>query len=164
MTDKKKEKAKKPSKKEIKQIEEMAVELLGLMGTDSKATAEYNNENEAVVVSVDAGDEAGLIIGNRGRTLNSIQTVLGMMNRGRTGDWRRILVDVADWREKEEERLAQLAKQSAQRALDSGEPQYLYNLTPSQRRLVHMALTSNKEVVTESHGEGSERYLVVSPK
>ena len=43
-------------------------------------------------------------------------------------------------------------------------PLALYNLNPFERRIVHVALSENKEVVTESQGEGKNRFLVVSPK
>ena len=72
--------------------------------------------------------------------------------------------NVGDWREKQEEHLRILAKEAAERAKETGNPQPIYNLTPSQRRIVHMELTNDKEVVTESTGEGDERYLVISPK
>ena len=38
------------------------------------------------------------------------------------------------------------------------------DLTPAQRRVIHMALSEDSEIETESQGEGEERYLVVKPK
>src|SRR3990172_1360376 len=92
------------------------------------------------------------------------EEVLGMMVRQETGEWKRVLVNVGDWREKQEEYLTQMAKTTAERAKTTGEPQPLYNLTPAQRRVIHMALSEDSEIETESQGEGEERYLVVKPK
>ena len=75
-----------------------------------------------------------------------------------------IVVDVSNWREKEEERLISLATITAQRAKDTGEVQYLYNLTPAQRRVIHLTLSENPGVSTESQGEGKDRYLAITPK
>ena len=61
-------------------------------------------------------------------------------------------------------RLEELADQVAKRAKSSGEPQSLFNLTPAQRRIVHMTLAEDLEIKTESVGEGKERYLLVSPE
>jgi spoIIIJ-associated protein len=123
-----------------------------------------DKENEALIVEIVAPEETGLIIGSRGRTLNSLQIILGMIFKKRNGTWRRVIVDVSGWRNKEKERLENLAELTAQRAEETGEPQYLYNLSPSQRRLIHMFLAKKKSVNTESQGEDKERCLVVTSK
>jgi spoIIIJ-associated protein len=87
-----------------------------------------------------------------------------MIYRQENGEWKRISVNVGDWREKQEEYLSEMAKVTAERAKQTGEPQNLYNLSPSQRRIIHIALSEDKEIETESVGEGEERYLVVKPK
>jgi spoIIIJ-associated protein len=147
----------------LKLVEKLSTKLLSLMGSEAKVKVTEDKENEAVVVNVETEGETGLLIGNRGRTLDSIQMIVGMMYRQKTGEWLRILFDVADWREKEKNRLEQLAVQVAERAKSSGEPQPLYNLSPAQRRIVHMVLSTDEQVKTESVGEDKERYLLVSP-
>lgn len=150
-------------KDKLAMVEEMANKLLELMGTNAKAQVAEDKENQAVSVDIQTQDEVGLLIGNRGRTLNAIQRMLGMMYRQETGEWQRILVNIADWREKEKGRLEQLARQIAERAKSTGEPQSLYNLTSPERRIIHLVLADDKEVKTESHDEGKDRYLVVHP-
>ena len=145
-------------------VKELAEELLRLMGTDAKAIASEDKENEAILVEIKTEDEAGLLIGARGETLSSLQAVLGMMFRQKTGEWKRIIVDVAGWRERQKGRLSELANQTAERTKATGTPQPLYNLSPTERRIVHLALADDKGVKTESHGEGKERYLVISLK
>jgi spoIIIJ-associated protein len=86
-----------------------------------------------------------------------------MALKQQTGEWVRIVVDIGDWRQKHESHLASLAQAAAERAKATGEPQPLYNLTPSQRRVVHLALVGRDDVATESQGEGASRYLVVKP-
>lgn len=164
MAAKKKEAKKITEKVGTKEIDKIAVELFGNIGLDVELNISEDKNNDAILISIDTEDEAGLIIGNRGRNLSALQTVLGMIYRQRVGEWKRILLDVSDWREKEEERLKNLAEHTAKRAIETGEAQSLYNLTPSQRRIVHMALSEEKEVSTESKGEGNNRYLVVSLK
>lgn len=150
--------------KTLAQVEEAANSLLSLMGSKAKARTYEDKENEAIRVDIETEDETGLLIGRHGETLASIETALGMMARQATGEWIRIVVNVGDWRERQEERLKEIAQQAADRAISTGEPQPIYNLTPAQRRIIHMFFSENKEVETESQGEGLERYLVVKPK
>ena len=145
-------------------IKEITKELLKLMGTDAKADFVIDEENDAIVINLETEEEAGLLIGNRGDTLNSIQSIIGMIFRQKTGEWQRVIVNISNWREKQEERLVGLAEQSAERAKETGEPQSLYNLNAAQRRIVHLTLSKDKEIETESQGEGKERYLVVRLK
>ena len=147
-----------------KTVSDLTEKLFELMGLKVSLNISEDKENEALRVNVDAGEEAGLIIGSHGKTLNSIQLLLGVMHRQKTGEWKRIVVDVGNWREKEDERLSQIAITTADRAKQTGKPQTLYNLSASQRRTVHMVLSEDKDIVTESFGEGKERYLVISPK
>jgi len=145
-------------------LQETTDSLLALMGTEAKASVSEDKENDAFVVNIDAKDESGLLIGKRGETINSLQMVLGMIFRQKTGEWKRILVNIADWRDKQETRLKDLALQAAQRVRETGEEQQLYNLSPGQRRTIHLFLAEEEGVKTESMGEGSDRYLVVKPK
>lgn len=150
--------------KGVEVLQLIAQNLLNEMGTEAEAEVSEDKVNDAFVVSIKSENEAGLLIGNRGKTIEALQIVLGIIYRRKTDEWKRILVNIADWREKEEERLEGLAKQTADRATETGLPQELYNLTPAQRRVVHLALSENPKVSTESKGEGRERYLVVTPK
>lgn len=151
-------------KKVLESLEKIVAELLPLMAVKATAEVLYDKENEAYNVNIDGGDETGLLIGKKGETLGSIQTVLGVMLKQKTGEWSRVVVNVGDYREKEEDYLKSLAESTAQRVKETGEPQNLYNLKPWQRRIVHMHLSENSDVVSESMGEGDERYLVVKPK
>jgi len=145
-------------------VEKLANELLALMQTKAKASAKEDKENEAIEVNIEDEEERGLLIGHHGDTINAVQAVLGMMVRKEVGEWVRIIVNIGDWREKQEEHLKKLAREVAERVKQTGEAQPLYNLTAAQRRIVHLELSGEEEVTTESIGEGPERYLVVKPK
>jgi spoIIIJ-associated protein len=145
-------------------LQDEANKLLQLMGTKATAIVEEDKKNDALLVNIESEEEAGLLIGNRGNTVLSLQTVLSLILRQKYGEWKRVIVNVADWREKESARLQDMADSVAERAVQSGEEQPIYNLTPAQRREIHLKLAERKDVVTESKGEGRERYLVVAPQ
>jgi spoIIIJ-associated protein len=149
-----------------KLIEDQAHELFSLLGIDSEiqVSKKKAQEGDLYNVSISGREEAGLLIGTHGATLQAIQSFLSLAMRQKMGDWVRIVVDVDGWREKHEDQLKELALQAAERARTTGESQHLYNLTPAQRRVIHLELSKEKGVVTESRGEGEGRYLVVSPK
>lgn len=154
----------KVTKEAVDTVKELAEELFSLMKVEVDYEVKQDEKNNAVYVDIDAGEETGLLIGHRGETVAAIQAALGMMTRQKTGDFVRIIVNVGDWREKQEEQLRSLAEQAAQRARETGESQPLYNLNAAQRRIIHMILSEDEEVETESHGEGQDRYLVVNIK
>lgn len=147
----------------VKILQEITQELFNLMGVQVTLEVFHDKENEAFVVNVDAGEATGLLIGRKGETLTSIQTILGIMLKTKTDEWVRVLVNVGNYREKEEEYLKNLAQTSAARAKETGQPQMLYNLNSHQRRVIHMYLSEDSSVKTESQGEGNDRYLVVTP-
>jgi len=151
-------------KKTLLLAEKMANELLSLMGTKAQVKASEDKKNEAVRIDIETEEETGLLIGRHGETIEAIQSILGMMLKKKTGDWVRIIVDVGGWREKQEERLRDLATQTAERAKETGEGQPLYNLSPAQRRIIHITLADNPDIETESAGEDEERYLIIRPK
>ncbi len=147
----------------MEQIEKTAQTLLDLMGITGEISVREDKENEAFVVEVNT-EEAGILIGRHGETISAFQLVLNqIINRGQE-NWQRILVDCGDYRIRQEESLRNLAISTAAQVKESGEPKALYDLTPAQRRIVHMVLSEDPELVTESEGEGRERHLVVRPK
>lgn len=146
-----------------KEIESILVELMSLLGVEAKAVITTSEDGYNVVLE-SAEEFSGLLIGNKGFTLEAIQAFLNVSLKQATGEWVRVNLDVAGWRKKQEDYLENLAEQSAERARTTNEPQNLYNLTASQRRVIHLKLADEKDIATESIGEGQDRYLVVRVK
>ena len=148
------------------EIQELTTQLLSLMGVVAKSFVEVTETSESPVytVNIDTEEQAGLLIGNRGETLTAIQSFLSIAMKQKTGEWVRVLVNIGDWREKQEDYLKNLATQAADRARETGTPQPIYNLNSAQRRIIHMELSKMEDLITESEGEGFERYIVVKVK
>lgn len=156
-----KEEKVKINKKTVDTTKKLTEELFKLMSVDAQIDVSEDKENEAVRVDIESEDATGLLIGSRGDTLRSIQSVLGMMLRQELNGWVRVIVNIGDWREKKEEYLKNLARQAAEKAKDTGEDQPLYNLKPAERRIVHMEIADIEGVESVSEGEGEERYLII---
>lgn len=146
-----------------KTIQDLTEKLLELSGVSAQVEVVDLGE-KTYEVNLSTDDETGLLIGFRGENINAIQTVLGIILKGQTGEWYRLVVNVGDYRQKQEEKLKELADQSADRAIETKEPQPIYNLNATQRRVVHMHLSQRDDVLTESEGVEPERYLVIKAK
>ena len=105
-----------------KELQKISEELLALMGTKAKVEVSYDKEQKCYMVNVDGGEETGLLIGKKGETLLSLQTILGILLKQQTGEWERVTVNVGDYLEKEEEYLKSLAVGAATRAKETKEP------------------------------------------
>jgi spoIIIJ-associated protein len=75
-----------------------------------------------------------------------------------------VYVNVGDYREKREEALMHMAQHAAERALAIRRPVELASLSASERRIIHLTLSGDERVETESVGEGLDRKLIVKPK
>jgi spoIIIJ-associated protein len=133
-------------------------------GLGVSATIEVAREDETFFVDIDSEDSA-LLIGKHGSNLESLQFILAVRLKTQTGEEDfEVIVDVSGWRRQREGHLRNLAESVAGRVAQSGIPEPLHNLRPSERRVVHMTLSEHPEVTTESQGEGLDRHLVVKPK
>ena len=128
------------------------------------ATIEVSRQDSIFFVDIDSEDSS-LLIGKHGVNLESLQFILAVRLKTLTGsDDFEIYVDVGNWRKKKEEKLKQMALDAAQRVESENEPQAIYNLTNSERRVIHVALADHPSVETISEGEGENRHVIVKPR
>ena len=153
-------KAKKSSKKKQDTVQKIAKKTISLLGIDGDIAVSDDKENEATVVQIET-DEAGILIGRHGETIGALQLVLNQIFYQKTGEWERIVVDVGDYRTRQKDSLENLAQTAAGRAKETGKPQSVFDLSAAERRMVHIALADDPDVVTESDGEGRDRHIIV---
>lgn len=103
------------------------------------------------------------VIGHRGEILDALQVLAGAVaNIGRE-EYKRVVVDCENYREKREETLKRLANKLAEKAVRTGRKLSLEPMTPYERRVIHSALADSTEVKTQSEGKEPNRYIVVIP-
>ncbi len=116
-------------------------------------------------ILIKAEDEAPTVIGRHGETIRAIQKILEVMFYKQFNEPLSILVNVNDYREKQKERLEELATQFAEKAKATKEPAYIRGLSSYERKMIHEYITSNHpDLTTYSVGEGKDRQLVVNLK
>jgi spoIIIJ-associated protein len=131
------------------------------LGIETKL--EISEEEDIVSIILDTND-TGIIIGYHGETLEALQIILSLILAKESGGFRRVSVEVGDYKKNREEWLHKLALDAKEKALFGKKEVYLTDLKAWERRVVHMALQNDEEVITESSGEGKERVLIVKPK
>jgi spoIIIJ-associated protein len=114
------------------------------------------------VLDVD-GDDLGLLIGRRGQTLSSLQYLLNLMVSKQTSKKVAFGVDVDGYRRRREETLVSLANRTASRVRGTGRSVTLEPMPPNERRIIHITLQDDPNVMTVSIGEGEGRKVAITP-
>ncbi len=126
------------------------------------ACTELVAEGEKIEINVTAANSTA-VIGKHGATLDAIQTLAGAVANTGRDDYKRVVVDCENYREKREETLKKLADNLAQKATRLGKKVKLEPMNPYERRIIHAALAKHDEVKTESEGKEPNRYIVIVP-
>jgi spoIIIJ-associated protein len=117
-------------------------------------------ENDRAVVAI-IGNGLQALVGSRGETLDALQELTRLAVAQKTGSRSRLMLDVSGHRQARRDELSGLAKDTAARVLDSGEPARLTPMNPFERKVVHDAITAIDGVRSESEGEEPNRRVVV---
>lgn len=126
------------------------------------ACTELVSEGEKIEINVTAANTTA-IIGKHGGMLDAIQTLAGAVANTGRDDYKRVVVDCEDYREKREATLNKLAENLAQKAIRLGKKIKLEPMNPYERRIIHAALSEREGVSTESEGKEPNRYIVIIP-
>ena len=134
--------------------------LIERFGLPATVSARADGDDD-VMVDIDGAD-LGLLIGPRASTVDAIQELVRTAVQRRIGGHgARIHVDVAGYRARRQEALAEFARQAAQRALDSGRDQVFEPMSPVDRKIVHDIVNEIDGVATISEGEEPRRRVVI---
>ncbi len=147
--------------KRNKIIKETTAELLKLL--EIEGTFEFNETEESINFELETKD-SGIVIGYHGDTLESLQLILALCLAKKLDEFKRVSIEVGEYKKKREEWLKSLAEETKERVLSQNKEVYLSDLKSWERRVVHLFLQNDQEVISESIGEGKDRVLVVKPK
>ena len=107
----------------------------------------------------------GIIIGKHGRTLDAIQYIVNLImnRRGDSENYKNYIVDIDGYRKRREESLQRYAREQAELAKRKGYNVSLYYMNSMERRLVHMTLQEDADIVTSSEGREPYRRIIIKP-
>lgn len=141
---------------------EVMERLLFLMKIPATVELKEGSEMPPSVTVDISGDELGLLIGRRGQNLATLQYIVSLMVSRRLKSGVRVSIDVAGYKQRQQERLHNLALRTAELVKSTGYSITLEPMSPPERRIVHLALRDDPEVTTQSIGEEENRKVIIS--
>lgn len=121
-------------------------------------------ETEDECLLVISTTETGTVIGKKGEVLDAVQYLASMYVNRDKEDFRRIVVDCENYRDKRKESLKKLAEKLAEKAIETGKRVQMDPMNPYERRIIHAELQNKEGVTTESRGIDPNRFVVIYPK
>lgn len=119
--------------------------------------------DKEVVLNI-TGKDLGIIIGHRGKTLDSLQYLSNLaINKGKE-DYVRVVLDAEGYRERRKQTLENLALKMATKAKSSGRKVMLEPMPPQERKIIHSTLHNKSDINTYSVGKEPYRKVVIVTK
>lgn len=145
-------------------IKAITAETIEMMGFECEAEIlEEKGDEDRVVCNIKTNKDANILIGQNGDNLQALQHIVRLLVRKKIDDKIKFILDVNFYKKDQEHSVLDLAKEMAQRAIDEKKTMIMRPMSAYNRRLVHMFLSDNDKVVTESVGENGERRVVIKP-
>jgi spoIIIJ-associated protein len=141
---------------------EITKNILDKMGIDVSIRDVHEIENK-VYIELES-ENSGLIIGKKGKTLESLQFIVNMIVNHKTQSEKKIIIDIEAYRAKRERALKKMSQEIAEKVARTGKPFSLEPMNPFERRLIHMTLQDHEQVMTKSEGQGAFRKVKVYPR
>lgn len=122
---------------------------------------EVKIDEEEVKINVN-GESAGILIGYRGETLNSMQTIISSIANKNKENKVRVILDIENYRGKRKKVLEELADKVSKTVMRTGKSITLEPMSAYERKIIHSRLQENNRVTTHSIGENQNRRVVIS--
>ena len=149
-----------PSQAEI--AENVLQEMLRQMDFPAPITIETTETDEQIALALSSDEPLSALIGKGGQTLNAIELLVTLITRAKTGQYgKRMVIDAEGYRQQQSARIEEMAREAAQRVLDTGECVELDPMNARDRRVAHMAIAEIDGVASVSIGEEPHRCLVI---
>ena len=134
-------------------------EVITLMGVEN-VTFSAVQKGEATIIRLD-GEKLGALIGRRGETMESLSYLASLVANRLEGDYIKLGLDVAGYRDKRESDLTALAQRIGAKVRKTGRSFAMEPMNPYERRIIHSAISKMEGVRSESKGEGRDRRVVI---
>ena len=143
----------------VKAAVEYLQEVITRMGVND-VTFSAVQKGEATIIRLD-GEKLGALIGRRGETMESLSYLASLVANRLEGDYIKLGLDVAGYRDKRENDLTALAQRIGNKVRKTGRSFAMEPMNPYERRIIHSAIGKMEGVRSESKGEGRDRRVVI---
>ena len=132
------------------------IEKMGVQDVSFSAV----QKGEATIIRLN-GEKMGALIGRRGETMESLSYLASLVANRLEGDYIKLGLDVAGYRDKRESDLTALAQRIGTKVRRTGRSFAMEPMNPYERRIIHSAIGKMEGVRSESKGEGRDRRVVI---
>jgi len=144
----------------LEEIRALVSSILDAMGFEARV--EVYDAGGFIAVDV-AADNTALFIGQKGETIDALQYLVNVSAFRERPFFKRIVLDAEGYRQRRVEAIQGMAHRTARRAVRERRTVEMPPMNSSERRVVHLFLSDNPGVTTESEGSGDNRRVKVSP-
>jgi spoIIIJ-associated protein len=144
----------------LDEVRDLVTRILEAMGFD--AGVEVYDAGGFIAVDV-ASEDTALFIGQKGETIDALQYLVNVAAFKERDFFKRIVLDAEGYRQRRVEAIQGMAHRTARKALRERRTVEMPPMNSSERRVVHLYLSENPNVTTESEGTGDGRRVMVSP-
>ena len=131
------------------------------MGVSAEIEAEESDDTLFLEIKA---EDSGILIGRRGENLDALQYLTSLVVNKNREDYKKVSIDIENYRNKREETLIRLANRLADRVIRYKRSVTLEPMNPYERKVIHSTLQDNKLVETYSVGSDPNRKVVITLK
>ena len=144
---------------------EVLSNLLSLMKVPARINLEKRDVGGAENIVLDIeGKDMGILIGRRGETLYALQYLVNFIVSRRLKSRVGVVVDGEGYRQRRQESLRVLARRMAEQVKSTGRMITLEPMSANERKIIHLELKDDPDVITQSIGQEEERKVTILPK
>ena len=130
----------------------------------AQSDAEADEQGETVPVLNIVGGDLEVLIGRQNETVSAMEFITRLAVNQQSHIRSTFIVDVNGYRARRAESLRKLGLRTAEQVVQTNRTMVLEPMSPSERRIIHLALRDHPKVFTQSVGEGDRRKVTVVPK
>jgi spoIIIJ-associated protein len=148
------------SEENLKLVVDFTNTILEGSGLELKAALQESDEDPRVQVR---GPDVALLLGHNAELLDALEYLAGRMLTRLSGEESKLIFDSGTYRLQREKELRLMAEKAAERVRLSRVPFRFDPMNPNERRIIHLALSEDTSIKTESQGNGEHRRVTILP-
>ncbi len=150
------------SEKTKKRLNDILENIFKITGESDISYVIEKSDNQMLLTI--KGDKVSHLIGYKGKTIESLQSLLNSILQREDEDYAKVFVEINDYKKQKEEKLRRLANKMADNVIKFRKSIRLEPMSAYERLIIHTELANRKDVETESYGEEPRRRVVIKKK
>jgi spoIIIJ-associated protein len=145
---------------DIERIKEFIIKIVSVVSNSEVSDIKYDKENNKIDIY---GKDLGIAIGKNGKNMEAIEYIVNLVARRKNILDKSIAIDIKDYKRKKYDIIKNLALRMAKKAVKEGRKIVLKPMPSYERKIIHDALSDNKEVKTKSKNKEPYRRIIIYP-